>query len=55
MWVYGLVIATAIAGNAVGNTIVGRIDDAQFRTAGRIIILIMGTLFLANGIRLLYF
>lgn len=55
MWVYGLVIAAAIAGNAVGNTIVGRIDDAQFRAAGRIIILIMGTLFLANGIRLLYF
>ena len=54
LWVYGLIIAAAIVGNAVGKTIVARIDDAQFRTAGRIIILIMGTLFLANGIRLLY-
>lgn len=55
LWVYGLVVAAAIAGNGVGTMIVARIDDTQFRTAGRIIILIMGTLFLGNGIRLMYF
>ncbi|MEM7366032.1 MAG: TSUP family transporter [Pseudomonadota bacterium] len=53
IWVYVLVIAAAIAGNAVGKSIVAKIDDVQFRYAGRIIILIMGTLFLGNGIRLL--
>ena len=54
-WVYMLVIAAASAGNAVGKSLVAKIDDVQFRYAGRIITLNMGTLFLENGIWLLVF
>jgi len=54
-WVYMLVIAAASAGNSVGKSLVAKIDDVQFRCAGRIITLTMGTLFLGNGIWLLVF
>ena len=54
-WVYMLVIAAASAGNSVGKSLVAKIDDVQFRYAGRIIILTMGTLSLGNGIWLLVF
>ena len=54
-WVYMLVIAAASAGNSVGKSLVAKIDDVQFRYAGRIITLNMGTLFLGNGIWLLVF
>ena len=50
-----LVIAAASAGNSVGKSLVAKIDDVQFRYAGRIITLNMGTLFLGNGIWLLVF
>ena len=54
-WVYMLVIAAASAGNSVGKSLVAKIDDVQFRYAGRIITLNMGTLILGNGIWLLVF
>ena len=54
-WVYMLVIAAASAGNSVGKSLVAKIDDVQFRYAGRIITLNMGALFLGNGIWLLVF
>ena len=54
-WVYMLVIAAASAGNSVGKSLVVKIDNVQFRYAGRIITLTMGTLFLGNGIWLLVF
>ncbi len=54
-WVYMLVIPAASAGNSVGKSLVAKIDDVQFRYAGRIITLTMGTFFLGNGIWLLVF
>ena len=49
VWVYTGVIIAAIAGNAIGKTIVERIDDHQFKLIGRYLIMAIGLLYIAKG------
>ena len=48
--VYPLVVVAAIAGNALGKTLLKRMSDAQFRTAGRHIIMVIGVFYIGRGI-----
>lgn len=50
MVVYPLVVVAAISGNALGKIVLKRISDAQFRTTGRYIIMVIGGFYIARGI-----
>ena len=51
VWVYTGVVIAAIAGNAIGKTIVERIDDHQFKLIGRYLFMAIGLLYIAKGIK----
>ena len=49
-WIYPAVIIAALTGNWAGKHIVDRINDKLFKTVGRIIIMIIGGLYIVKGI-----
>jgi uncharacterized membrane protein YfcA len=49
-YVYPLVVAAAIAGNALGKLVLEQMSDAQFRTIGRRIIMVIGVFYVGKGI-----
>lgn len=47
--IFPAVILAALTGNALGKLVVEKIDDAQFRTAGRYVIMVVGALYIGKG------
>jgi uncharacterized membrane protein YfcA len=49
-WIYPSVVVAAILGNWLGKHVIEKIDDAVFRQAGRIVILVLGIVYLGKGL-----
>ena len=48
--VFPAVVAAAILGNYLGSLVVARMTDSQFRQAGRLVILVIGAVYIGKGI-----
>lgn len=55
VWVFPAVVVAALSGNWVGKQLLERISDAQFRTAGRYVILVIGFIYICKGMYELIF
>lgn len=49
-WVFPATVAAAIAGNVIASFVVSRISDHQFSTVGRVLVQLIGTIFIMKGI-----
>ena len=50
LWVFPAVVAAAILGNYLGSFIVKRITDQHFKQVGRIVIMVIGVIYIGKGV-----
>ena len=50
LWVFPVVILAAISGNYLGSFVVARMTDNQFKKIGRVVIMLIGIIYICNGI-----
>lgn len=53
LWVFPVVVLAAIAGNYLGSFVVARMTDNQFKKIGRVVIMVIGAIYIGRGIYLL--
>jgi uncharacterized protein len=50
LWIFPVVVAAALGGNWVGKQLVEKMSDAQFKTVGRYVILVVGVIYIGKGV-----
>jgi len=54
LWLFGLCVAMAVAGTSLSRSVLERLTDHQFRMWTRGILFVVGAIYIAQGLRLLY-
>lgn len=53
IWIFPVVVCAAIAGNYLGSFVVVKMSDNQFKTIGRYVIMLIGVIYIGNGVFML--
>ncbi len=53
-WIFLAVVGAALAGNWIGKFVIERIDDRQFKSVGRYVIVVIGLVYITKGVVELY-
>ncbi|MFT7222114.1 MAG: putative membrane protein YfcA [Candidatus Azotimanducaceae bacterium] len=53
IWIFPVVVCAAIAGSYLGSFVVAKMSDNQFKTIGRYVIMLIGIIYVGNGVFML--